>query len=414
MIKRIKKLFNKYYVDDIQYFVSSAKFKIIYQFIVFSSGFLITWLFANSTSSEFYGNYLFILSIGSFFSFLSFSGIAGSIQQSVASGYEHFYISGMKSMFKYSIFGSIAIFLFSISYLFFLDVQISVLFSLYILGLFFPFLSALSVYHFYLEGKLHFKKDFYYRLISLVIQDSLLLLLIFLTRNLILHFFLTNIFLLILNIKFTRLCIKSLSSESIIIEQETKALKYGFFLTKIGFLGTISVNINNLLIGIIFNPATLAFYIIGIGLPNKLLNLIRPSLSTLLSKYSKKEAKIRKSFIVFIISLSLFLSLGVIIILPFFMKILFPDYLDSTIYGFLYAFLILIVPITTAFGYYFRGKTDKKSIRSIVLYPNIFKLVFLVPFLFYFGIFGIIFSEYLLWIIRLIILLISLKRKDTL
>ncbi len=412
MINRLKKFIKKYYNGDIQYFVSSTKFKIIFELILFTTGFLITWLFANYSPQEFYGNYLYILSIGSLFSFLSFSGIASSIQQAVASKYERFYISGMKALFKYSILGSISIFTFSLFYLFFFEIQISVLISIYIIGLFFPFSSALSAFHFYLDGKMQFKKDLYYRLINLIVQDSFLLLLIFLTRNLILHFFLLNIITLILNINITRSCVKSLNTETIIIEKETKALKYGLFLTKIGIIANISVNINNILIGMIFNPATLAFYIIGIGLPNKLINLIKSSLSTLLSKFSKEGEKFRKSFIVFILITSILLFFLVIFILPLFMKILFPNYLDSVILGFLYSFLILIVPISTAFGYYFRGKTDIKTIQSIILYPNIAKLLFLVPFIFLFNIYGIIFLEYLLWIIRLIVIFISLRKKN--
>jgi O-antigen/teichoic acid export membrane protein len=411
MKNRVKKLFDKYYNDDIQYFMSSTKFKFIFQLITFSVGFFITWFFANYTSPAFYGNYLYIISIGSFFSFLSFSGISSSIQQSVARGYERFYTSGMKVMFKYSIMGSIAIFLFSIFYIFFLEVQISVLFSIYIMGLFFPFSSAFSVYHFYLDGKFQFKKDFYYRLISLILQDSLLILLIFFTRNLILHFFLINTFSLILNVNFTRSCIKSLSDEPLNLEKEKQSLKYGFFLSKIGFVATTSANINNILIGMFFNPVLLAFYMIGIGLPTKLLNLIKPTLSTLFSKYSKKDSKLRKSFILFLIILSVLLFFLVIITLPLFMRIFFPGYLDSTIYGYLYSFLILIIPITTAFAYYFRGIVDKRTIRHINLYPNIFKIVFLVPLLLLFEIYGLIFSEYLLWAIRLILLLIAIKRK---
>lgn len=414
MINRIRKLFNKYYNDDIQYFISSTKFKVIYELLLFSTGFLITWLFANITSIQLYGNYLYILSIGSFFSFLSFPGISGSIQQSVASGYKYFYISGMKSEFKYSIIGSIVILLFSIYYIFFLDVQISVLISLYILVLFFPFSSSFTSYHSFLDGQMQFKKDLFYRIISLIIQDGLLLIMIFITQNLIVYFLLLMISLLIINIIITRSCVKSVSHEAINITKEKDALKYGLFLTKVGFLGSISNNINYFLIGIVFNPATLAFYTIGIGLPNKLLNLIKGSVSTLLSKYSKKGVKIRKNFIVFILILSLLLFIFVIIVLPLFMKILFPKYIDSITYGLLYSFLVLIVPIATVFGYYCRAKTDKRTIQNIIIYPNIVKLLLLLPFLYMFGLNGLIFSEYIRWITLVILLPISLKKKKTL
>ena len=410
MFRKIKNLFNKYYHKDIQYFISTGKYKLIYEIISFAFGFVISIIFANLTTSDFYGSYLFILSIVSFFSFLTFSGILSSVYQSIANGYENFYISGIKKIFKLSFLSTFAISGFALFYFSFIEENYVIFVSLLILSAFVPFSLRYRAYHYYLDGKQLFKRDFQYRLLILTLQESLLIILIFIIQNVILYFIVYNSLSLIINYLITKACIRNITS-AIEPEREKAAFNYGFFLTKISILALITSNINNVIIGLVFSPATLAFYIIGINLPNKLLNAIKPTFSTLLAKYSKEGTKIGKTFLGFTIIVSVLLFLGVILILPTFIIIFYPKYTSSIPFGILFSFILLFQPTALIFGYYFRGKADKKAIRFNDITSNLFKLVFLVPFTIFFGIYGLILIDIFQMILRDILYIISLRRR---
>lgn len=410
MPNKIKDKFYKYFNKDVQYFVYNSKYKVSYQIIGFLTSFLISWLFANFTSIEFYGTFLYIQTVINFFSFLSFSGILSSIIQSVAKGYDYFYISGMKKILKYSSIGTLVIIGFSLFYFFFVDYNLIIMFSLIILGFNFPFLASLSAFHYFLDGKGQFKKDFFYKLLMLIIQNAFLIILVIIWHNLILYYLIANVVLLIIQFFISKRCINSIENKNRNEEIEKESINYGLFLTKYGILSIIANNINGILIGILFSNSMLAFYTVGIGLPSKLIYLIQPSFSVLLTKYSKKGSKISKSLVGFIVLGSIISFLGVIFFLPIFLNMLFPAYIDSLNYGIFYSIIILIQPITNVFGYYYRGKADKKVLRNIILITNLGKLVSLIPLILIFSIYGIIFAEILKWLLAIFFYLLYFRK----
>ena len=405
--KRISNLLKN---GDIRYLFKYSRYKLSFEITFFIVGFLITWCFGNFTSPEFYGTYLFITSTIIFFSFLSFAGINQSLIQSVASGYDYFFTTSIRKIFQYSFLGTLTIFAYTTIYSTFVEFDFVVLISLFIGSIFFPISSALSVYHFFLDGKGEFKRDLIYRLINYLVVVLLLLGLIFLTKNLILHFLLLNIIHLITNFYFTRSCLKKIrrSQKNFILDRN--ALKFGLYLTKYGIITLICLNINNLIIGFYYGPIILAFYTIGKGLSSKINTLIKPTFSVLLTRYSQKGSKVSKAFFLYLVIGSISLFFMIILILPMYLKVLFPDYIESINYGIAYSFITLIMPIVVVFGYYFRGKVEIKIIRNAQIIPDILSLILLIPLLLLFGIYGLILGEFLRYFLRLIIYFIYRKK----
>ncbi len=407
----LKKRFPKFSGDEnIRYLFKNSRYKLFFELTFFIVGFLITWCFGNFTSPEFYGTYLFITSTIIFFSFLSFAGINQSLIQSVASGYDNFFTMSIKKVFQYSFLGTLTIFTYTIIYSTFVEFDFPILISLFIGSLFFPISNALGIYHFLLDGKGEFKKDLIYRLINYLFVVLLLLILIFLTKNLILHFLILNIIHLIINLYFTRSCLKRIDKNRKNLTLDRKALKYGLYLTKYGIITLICLNINNLIIGFYYGPSILAFYTIGKGLSSKINTLIKPSFSVLLTRYSQKGSKVSKAFFVYLILGSICLFCVIILILPIYLKVLFPDYIESVNYGIAYSFITLIIPIVVVFGYYFRGKVERKIIRNAQTIPDILSLILLIPLLLLIGIYGLILVEFLRHFLRLIIYTIYRKK----
>ncbi len=404
----IKKKFKKIIdIEDIKYILENSKYKFTYEIFFLFISFLTSWCFANLTSKEFYGTYLFIISVLSFFTFLSFFGINQALTQYVAQDYDYFLITSIRKRFFLSISGTFAIFIFAIIYNNIFRFNIVILVSLLIGGVFFPFIHSSFSINFFFDGKGEFKKDFIYRLTNLIIVNFFVLILIFLTNNITLHFILLFSTQTIINSLFLRNCIKLIENRERNLKLENEAFKYGFFLTKYGIFSFITLNLNNLIIGIIYGPNLLAIYLVGCYFPMTVINFLKPSLSVLLTKYSKKESRISKKFVILLIFGSIILFFGTLISLPFFIQILFPKYLDSVQYGVFYSFIILIYPIEVVIGYYFRGKIIKRVIRNAFIIPDILNLLFFIPLLLFFGIYGLILSEILSHFFRFIIYLVN-------
>ncbi|MBY9006437.1 MAG: oligosaccharide flippase family protein, partial [Candidatus Lokiarchaeota archaeon] len=405
--KRIKKLAKD---DDLNYILKNSRYDVFIQILQFIIGFFISWVLANYTSFELYGNYLLIISIPNFFAFLSFGGIQVSLIQSTSKGYDYFFITSIKKILLYTQLGSLAVIVYSIIYSYFIGFDSVIFISLIISGFYFPFLCLSLLNQNFLFGKEEYKKRFWFSIVKISISNILLIFLVIFLKNLIFYFLLQSIILGLTSFYFIKSSLKLIENKERDLDQDQKSLKYGLMLTKYGIIPLIAANINSVVIGLFFGPVTLAFYTIGISLTNKIILLARPSLSTLLTKYSKEGSKLSKNFIIYLVAFSFILFLGVLIILPTFLQILFPRYLDSISYGIFYSFILLIFPIIIVFGYYFRGKVEQRIIKIVSIIPNVIGLALVIPFLMVFGIYGLILNEFLKNIIILLIYLKNIKK----
>ena len=404
--KNIRALLN---VEDVKYLVKNSRFKLIYRIILFVGNFFITFCFANFTSTIFYGRYLFITSVIAFTYFLSFAGFNEALLQSTASGYDHFLITALKKKFYYSLIGSLSLVIFAIFYSILFEENLIIFLSLTIGAIFFPFDSAAYLNFFFLDGKGKFKKELAFRLIYFSLRILFLLLLIFVIKNLIIYFLILYGIQSILNVIFTKSCIKMIENKKKIIELDIKSSKYGIFLTKYGIISIITINVNSIIIGLFFGADALAVYTIGIGLITTIISLLTPSFSVLITRYSQKRTKLSKKFLFFLLFGSIILFICINLTLPFYFKILFPNYYNSLSYGIAYSFIILIYPLEVILGSYFRGKTEKKVIKYGSLIPDVCYLILLYPLLLIFGIYGFIVADFLKSFIRLIIYLLNFK-----
>jgi len=409
---KIRRILNKIYNNrDFNYILKHGPYKLYYELGLFIPGFLIFWLFANYSSSEFYGTYLYVLSIIAFFSFLSFDGIKQSLTQSAANGYDFFLYSAVRKILIYSLLGTIGIIAFAILNFFFHENSIVILISLTIGGFFFPLKSALSSYHSFLDGKTKFKENVIYSFVEFIASSILVILLIFLIKNLILFFLFNFVLQTLISIVFLKRSLIFMENTSRDDSKEYNALNYGIFLTKYNLLSLFCSNINNLIIGLFFGPIELAFYIVGINPIIYLQRLIKPTFSVLLTKYSDTKAKISKFFLISVFLFSLLMFFGVIIILPYYLSILFPGYLSALDYGFLYSFSLILYPLNIVLNYYFRGKVAKKVVRYSRVIPELISLILIIPFIIFLGIIGIVFAELIKTILKFIIFVSNIKRE---
>jgi|LGOV01.1.fsa_nt_gb O-antigen/teichoic acid export membrane protein len=382
MIKKILK-----YKDhsDFKYLYRSGQYKLYKALSQFLASFILTWFLANFTSKEFFGNYRFILSILGMLIVFSLPGMKDAILQSVARGYDYSFIAGTKKAMKFSLSGGLVLILISIYYLLTERIEFGLVFI--VCAIFFPFVHTLDGFYTFLNAKESFKKEFiYYCLTNSFMTVSVLLSMYLFGENLtafmIVFFSSQLLFYLYFYLKF--------KSEIVDKKKDEELFTFGFFLTKINGLIQIANYIDQFVVGLFIGPTNLAIYAISIMLPNKTKAIINPIFYTMYPKFSTDEMNLTKKKILVIFLASCLIFIGLVAVIPIFIKILFSGYSDSIIYGQFFSATILFIPLNIVFGLFFRAKQRKSAIQNPIIISRVSTIILAFPSLYFLGIFGLI------------------------
>ncbi|MFC1926552.1 oligosaccharide flippase family protein [Chloroflexota bacterium] len=382
MIKRIFK-----YKDhaDFRYIFRSGQYKLYKALFQFLTSFILTWVLANFTSKEYFGNYKFALSILGMLFILSLPGMKDAILQSVARGHDYSFIAGTKKAMRFSLLGSLALISISAYYLVIGKTEFG--FVLIVCAIFFPFFHTLDGGYVFLSAKQNFKKELiYYALVTSFMTVSVLLCLYVFGENLIafmIVFFSSQSLLhLYYYLKFKSGIVKS---------KEDKGLfSFGWFLTKISGLMQIANYIDQFVVGLLLGPVDLAIYFIGIMAPNKMKAAISPVFYTLYPRFSTGKMKLTTKKVLVIFVGSCLISLILVAAIPVFIKVLFSEFTDSIIYGQVFSAALLFIPLNIVFGLFFRAMKEKGAIQNPIVISRVSTIILVFPSLYLFGIFGLI------------------------
>jgi O-antigen/teichoic acid export membrane protein len=398
MIKRLLKYRNH---KDVRYLIESGKYRLSLKVFTLFIGFFLSWFLANNTSKAFYGNYQFILSTLGLLAIFSFPGMQDAIMQSVSRGYDSSLVYGTKKAMVLSLCGSF-IFVVVSGYYYLFRNGISISLAFLVCALFFPFFYPLESFKVFLVAKKRFKTELvYYVTINLTKATLMILSVIIFKENLIALISVFFISQIVLFVYFFIKCKKKIKKT----KKDDDLIRFGWFMTKISSIYVISNNISRVLIGIFLGPVSLASYSIGIALPDKIKRLLKQLFSVLLPKFASGEMKLTKKKVAVTIIGSLALFLFVAIVLPIFIRLLFSNYTESIGYGLLFSVGLIFFPLGMLFNKYFRAKKNRKVIRSVALIINLSRLVTVGPFLYFFKIYGLIFSELLLRFLEVVLYL---------
>jgi len=395
MIKKILK-----YKDhsDFKYLYRSGQYKLYKALSQFLASFILTWFLANFTSKDFFGNYRFILSILGMLIIFSLPGMKDAILQSVARGYDYSFIAGTKKAMKFSLSGGLALILISIYYLLTERIEFGLVFI--VCAIFFPLVHTLDGFYAFLNAKKSFKKEFiYYSLINSFMTVSVLLSVYLFGENLttfmIVFFSSQLLFYLYFYLKF--------KSGIVDKKNDRELFTFGWFLTKMNGLISIANYVDQFVVGLFIGPANLAIYFIGIMLPNKIKAIINPIFYTLYPKFSADEMNLTKKKILIIFLASCLISVGLVAVIPVFIKIFFSGFADSIIYGQFFSAALLFIPLNIVFGLFFRAKKRKSAIQNPIIISRVSTIVLVFPSLYFFGIFGLIIVKILEQALNLIV-----------
>lgn len=284
-IKQTKK-YGQHFDFDFVYFVKNGFWVLLRQSISTLAGISLSVVFARMASQEIYGQYQFVLSIFSVVSILSIPGLNTAITRSVARGFDGDYQRVVRISFFWSFFGVPVLLIIGGYYYITGDHPLGI--ALMISAIFFPFFYAPNTWDSFLQGKSRFDIAAMYGSVQSIINAVVTIAVLFFSRDdfitIIIWYFISYTF---FNGFYFLRSLRYVNNDK--IDDET--LSYGWFLTKITFLGIVAANIDMLLVGMLLGPSQLAIYSIISFVPQKLKDFSKPFIGVAIPKFVRSEGK---------------------------------------------------------------------------------------------------------------------------
>lgn len=397
MLKRLE----PYMRTDMNY-LASGGFWVNLNFISSSLfAFILSVALAHYVPKETYGVYQYILSLAAIFTAFSLTGINSAITQSVARGYEGSLVGTLIPQLKWNLLSSGASFITAGYYAYQSSYVLSV--SLVIVGVFLPVMNTTNTYIAFYTGKKEFRKSFKYNNIFNLLYTITIITTIFYTQNpiiIILNYFIANS--LISTFLFIRTL--KLSKPNNLIDDDT--LPYAKHLSLMNIIGVVANKIDSVLVFHFLGATTLALYVFAKIIPEKIGGAFKSLASIAFPKFSEKESHEIHTHILYkttlFTGLAVLASIIYIIIAPFVFRTFFPNYVESIIYSQVLS-LTLIGAAASLPNYALMAQKMKKELYIINTVNPIIQLCILTSMLYFWGIWGLVYSKIISAVIYLLI-----------
>ena len=373
------------------------------------SGFLLTLLLANTISKEALGNYKFIQSFTGIITAFSLSGLGTAIIQSVARGNEGVVRDGFKTFLSWSVIMTAIAWASALYY--FLNGNVTLGLSLLIVGVAVPLAQAGGFFDPFLIGKKEFKVETIFGVITTVtplLVTGLVSLYTDSTPLLVLAFFGTGA---IVGMLLYQITLKRYNPP--LHGTEPEALTYGKHLSIMNIFGTISSQLDRLLVFHYLGAVQMALYAIALAAPQQLRFGSKLLATMALPKFSGTnpteiyKTLPRKALIVFCVSL---LIVGLyVLIAPLFFKLFFPQYIDAVRYSQVFSLVILFFP-AALFQQFLIGQMHKKWLYVLQTGVPLVKILLLFILLPLYGIYGALISILGMETVRMVAILVIFYR----
>jgi O-antigen/teichoic acid export membrane protein len=378
----------KFTGTDNLYIAKYGSYLTIGSVISMVAAFLLSIAFAQLLPKETYGQYKYILSIMGILAISSLQGMNAAIVRGVAKGFEGVFIKGFKTKLKWSLLGSIASI--GMAIYFWLQGNIEFTVSFLIIAFFLPLFKSGEIYQSYLSGKKFFGQKVNYTTLIQILATAFLILTLFLTKSLIILILVYFFSYSILRMFFYLWTIKKIKPNK---KYDSKTISYGKHLSFIDIIALIAEQIDKILLFHFMGPMNLAIYSFAI-LPveqirtplQNIQELALPKLSIRPINEIKKTLpkKLFKSIIFILIMIAVY-----IILVPYFFKIFYPQYIDSVFYSRLFSFDLLVFPVSMMV-LALQAKMKTKELYKINIINPIIRIILFIVLIPLYGILGAI------------------------
>ncbi len=362
------------------------------QIVVTLSAFLMSIAFANLLSPDAYGIYKFVLSINSLLLVTTLSGMDSAVTQSISRGFDGTLELGMKEKMKWGFLGSVLSLFISLYYFINGNELLSISFA--IVSIFLPFTESMDSYNSLLWGKKLFNVQVKYNVINNLIILVGTTSVLFLTKNL---YFVLFTYLLTMTLPNLFFIWRTKKVHKTNNEVDTDAVRYGKKLSLIGILALVFSQLDKVLVFHYIGAANLAIYSLAVAPTDQIKGLLKNVNAMAMPQLSGRTMSEIKNAIWNKINILFFaitsIVLVYIILAPLFFKTFFPKYMDSVVYSQILS--LSLIPVVLA-GFLYTIMESQKAEKEIYkhdTYGNIFGIIVLLPLVYYYGIWGAIYSR---------------------
>jgi len=370
--------------------------------------FLLSIAYANFLSKDAFGEFKYIQSIAAILVALTLTGMNTAVTQAVARGFEGTLRKSILVQLKWGIIYTAASLAVGSIYLYQGNLQLGV--SLMAISILTPISLSFNTYIAFLNGKKDFKSLSKYNFFSTAFVASCTFLTMLLTHNVVMLIIANAGANALANLAiYFRVLRTHNPNESI----DPQAIPYGKHLSLMMMFGTISSQIDSILIFHFLGAAQLAIYTFAVNIPDRLKGFTKILSNLALPKYSQKTPlelrrgiKTKLPFLILLLSVLAIVYMGAA---PLFYHTFFPQYQASISLTQIYS-ISLIASASTITVAALLAERSKRDLYIFTSSASLFQIITsgaLIPF---FGLSGAVASKLLCLFYNLALSLILLYR----
>lgn len=377
---------------DIRYAIKGFFWLNIGYIISTLAGIATATAFANLLLPETYGNFRYILSLMPFLDISTLKRVDQSLTVSVAKGFEGDVINALKTKMKWGVLGSLAGL--GLSFYYYLNGNNQLWLLVTIMAFFVPLFNTPLISLDYLSGKKKFKALIVVGSLSSVVYSLLIVVFIFLSKNIIL--LISTYFIINAIIRFSTFfyVIKKYPPNKN-KEENNKTLSYGKKLSVLEIINVLGSSLDNILVFHYLGAAELAAYSFIKKVPENLKLIPRFITQLSVPKFSNqnignpfvKKEVVRKTW--FFAVGSVFIVITYILVAPFIFKILFEPYQKYIFLSQIYA-LSFVFNFGGLFFNFVETNRKAKDVLSLNVIISILSILTIFVSLKFFGLLGLV------------------------
>jgi O-antigen/teichoic acid export membrane protein len=388
---RLLKWSEKYTKTDMAY-LASGTFWGNANYAIFSlMGFALSVLFARFLTQEEFGTYQYVLSVAGLIGSTALTGMNGAVTRAVARGYE----GELRKSVRFQILLGVVPAAFAVGvgawYLFHSDHRLAL--SFLWVALFLPLGSAFNTWAAYTGGRKLFRIGTYYGLANNAIAYAGVIAFTYLTRDFVWIAFANFFFGFAGNFLIYKLVTRHLPPNG---KTDGETVRYGTHLSLMAIPGTISSQLDALLVFHMLGPAALAVYSFATLIPEKISGGLKFISNLALPKFSEKGEESVRHFltkrlwmvVVLVCAVSAAYAAGA----PWLFRTFFPAYAVSVPFTQVYALsLFSVIGGIAQTALLSQRRTKELYIANFTI--PLLRSALLVTLMHYYGVWGVLWAQ---------------------